>query len=505
MFSSLFKSGLFLQAAEQPPVPAELAELHQRGVGDVAQRTFAARQPLGDVQPIFALVLPPLAAPARQFRGVGDVDPIDARPVALDEPLRKRSSFDRQVAEPRQRQQPVFDFLHALGADLDRRDRAAGRIDRRQTDRALEQIDDDKRLELPRSVRHNQGLRVRGQRIETNTTGKRNNFSRPLHGFTLVELLVVIAIIGILVALLLPAVQAAREAARRTQCVNNMKQVGLAMHNHETSQKRLPSAAMGFVPDWSPSLPSAELQWRGHTAQFQILPYLEELSVANLIKIRKRWIDPANIPVSTQEIRTYQCPSDQAQGRVADSDGFPFSRSNFVVCVGTQGLFPDTTNNASLQVTPPVPRATLNLQTDGAFCLETGRRLRDFVDGTSHTVLGSEMLAGRVDTGKTYNDTDYRGKWAFVFTGGSVYEHKDTPNTSVGDQMRYACQPFPDMPCGPFVPRDALEHYAARSAHPGGVNVLFVDGHGSFVQDGIDLLAWQAVATPRGGEVVQDP
>ena len=101
--------------------------------------------------------------------------------------------------------------------------------------------------------------------------------------FTLVELLVVIAIIGILIALLLPAVQAAREAARRIQCTNHMKQVGVALHNHENDKRRLPSSMIGYLPNGGP-------EWTGFTAQTQLLPYLEEMAIYDGIDFTNRWL-----------------------------------------------------------------------------------------------------------------------------------------------------------------------------------------------------------------------
>ncbi len=219
-------------------------------------------------------------------------------------------------------------------------------------------------------------------------------------GFTLVELLVVIAIIGILIALLLPAVQAAREAARRTQCTNNLKQIGLAMHNFESFKKRLPSAAVGFKPQVC-NEQHIWMCWLGHTAQFQILPYVEQENVGDRIVWDRRWIDPANAGVASAIIPTYCCPSDDSLGRIMVDYGRTnggFSRSNYNVCAGTETLLPSIPpENLSFQGTKPSKRGNLDLRTDGAFYFETGRKFAEFDDGLSNTVLASEILAGRVD------------------------------------------------------------------------------------------------------------
>ena len=327
--------------------------------------------------------------------------------------------------------------------------------------------------------------------------------SRPPRGFTLVELLVVVAIIAILVALLLPAVQAAREAARRAQCSNNLKQVGLALHNFESANGQLPSAAVG----WN----EAGTSWLGHTAQFQILPYLEQEQVADLIHFDNRWIHPLNKPVTGAIIVTYCCPSDDSLGRIWSHNisGYNgrFSRSNYNMCVGTDSLLPSVpSQNLQFQSLRPNQRTNMDLRTDGAFYFETGRKLKEFLDGLSQTIVASEILAGRVDkfTSGT-RGSDYRGRWAEVFSGGSVYSNKNTPNTSIGDALRYECVDFPDMPCGPPVPYTNQVHVAARSSHPGGVNVVFGDGHVAFYEKSVDLILWRSLATIAGEEVLPRP
>ena len=319
---------------------------------------------------------------------------------------------------------------------------------------------------------------------------RRTSDSRPLHGFTLVEVLVVIAIIGVLVTLLLPAVQSAREASRRMSCTNNMKQIGLAMHNHVTARRQLPSAGVG----WNDALTG----WRGFSALVQLLPYLEEGTVTFQVDFQARiWDQRA---AWRNPMPMYRCPSDEADGRWSWHE---VSRSNMAFCVGTGASFKNAPGNRAFEQTRPADRVGMDLETDGAFYLEVGRGLREFTDGLSKTAFGSELLAGRVDDEVSVYASDHRGRWVMPFEGGAAYSHNTTPNSSVPDVMPYCCVSFPDMPC---VVQGGLqdEHYAARSKHPGGVDVLLGDGHVDFYEDEVDFRIWQALATVRGGEVVGD-
>jgi prepilin-type N-terminal cleavage/methylation domain-containing protein/prepilin-type processing-associated H-X9-DG protein len=325
--------------------------------------------------------------------------------------------------------------------------------------------------------------------------------------FTLVELLVVIAIIGILVALLLPAVQAAREAARRIQCTNNMKQCGLALHNHENSLRAYPAGALGWPPPGT-----VPFNYLYHTAQAQLLPYLEQAEIHNSIDFTLRWMNPANAtPVAKAAVPAYICPSDNSQGRVFQTNGpfgpggatvvFEHSRSNFVVCFGTTQMCPVPGG-----IEQPLPHE--DISTDGAFYLEIGRSVNEFEDGLSHTAVGSELLAGQ-DLPKNAGGPhhyDNRGVWYNFFDGGFNYEHRFTPNSSNPDLVSHPATctlaGIPDdMPCSGGAALEDI-YTSARSKHPGGVNVLFGDGHVAFFQDGVNFLVWQAIATVAGGESV---
>jgi prepilin-type N-terminal cleavage/methylation domain-containing protein/prepilin-type processing-associated H-X9-DG protein len=330
--------------------------------------------------------------------------------------------------------------------------------------------------------------------------------------FTLVELLVVIAIIGILIALLLPAVQAAREAARRIQCTNHMKQVGVALHNHENDQKRFPSSMMGYPPN------NSGPDWTAHTAQSQLLPYLEETAVYEGIDFSNRWIHPANgTPTAKPVVPAYTCPSDNSLGRVYQTFGFgsifEHSRSNFVVCAGKLQVSPIPANplmtrRPELRNAPWLEPVLLSkFKSDGAFVLEVGRQLREFTDGLSNTAVGSEVLAGQ-DVPKNAGGPhhyDSRGVWYVGFGGGAIYQHRFTPNASNPDYFSHYATCLPgipeNMPCSTGAQDVGEEYVSARSKHPGGVNVLFGDGRVEFTSDDVDLVVWQASATVAGGEV----
>ena len=330
-------------------------------------------------------------------------------------------------------------------------------------------------------------------------------------GFTLVELLVVIAIIGILIALLLPAVQAAREAARRASCTNNLKQIGIALANFENQYQRLPAGLTG----WN----KTQDEWMGHPALLQALSFMEEVSLQQQFDFQQRWVSPTNRHVAEMQIPSYQCPSDDTAGRIyqmydsTSQQDYRFSRSNYAVSFGKTGIWPAGALNPqnynphvqALLVQRRQDPKLFDWDTDGPFSVHVGRTLSEFLDGTSHTIVGSEVRAGRTDLAEVANyTTDRRGLWAMPWMGRSIYLHRNTPNSSVADGLQsYAC--VPDVAPCEAVGSSGSEHAAARSWHPGGVNAVFMDGHVRFYTDSIDVDTWQALATIRGEEVIQDP
>jgi prepilin-type N-terminal cleavage/methylation domain-containing protein/prepilin-type processing-associated H-X9-DG protein len=307
---------------------------------------------------------------------------------------------------------------------------------------------------------------------------------RPVHGFTLVELLVVITIIGILIALLLPAVQVAREAARRMQCGNNLKQVGLAVANYESQHGSLPLGISNF-------------NRLDFTALVLLLPFIEEGNVP--FDYRFRSLDTHNAQATQTQVVVFLCPSDTAAGRRAHT-GLPpgtyWSRSNAVVCFGAGAMINTSADNT---------------QVDGPFAVDTIRRIADMKDGTSNTAIGSEVISGQIEDWTLNKTWDARGVWAWPSMGASCYTHKNTPNSSAGDGLWYnpgqdvECvhSPTEGMPCD----QTAGTNYgtmatAARSRHPGGVNTVFADGHGTFISDTVNAVVWQRLGAIADGQSI---
>ena len=327
--------------------------------------------------------------------------------------------------------------------------------------------------------------------------------SRNVHGFTLVELLVVIAIIGILIALLLPAVQAAREAARRMQCTNNQKQIGLAMHSFHDSRQEFPMA-WTCVPKPDSIHPMFTIGPPDqHTAFAQILPFVEEAGLKNLFHYDYRTLDEMNREPTKHEIAMYLCPSDNAQGRLilaGLSGGRYYSRSNYAVCLGSDTMVYDS---AGTIVALAVLESNIKADNDGAFCPCNARKIGDLIDGTSHIVLASEIKAGRHDGGDA--GYDHRGLWFYPNMGGSIYTHRYTPNTTSFDYMYPGECPYDppnDMPCDVNSGVQDEHYAAARSRHPGGVNALLGDGHVSFFSDEVDAIVWRHLGSINDGNSI---
>lgn len=319
---------------------------------------------------------------------------------------------------------------------------------------------------------------VLAPQLDQGETMKRRN-----RGFTLVELLVVIAIIGVLVALLLPAVQAAREAGRRAQCVSNMKQLGLAMHNYHDVHGALPPGRWGGVGGkvWSQNGP--------------LLPYMEQQNIYDNVNFSVLWSDPPNVAALAMTVKILLCPSDPT------ASGPPgWAATNYQ---GNEGNHP--TNQT------------------GVFCHASSTpsmRFADMVDGLSQTAAFSERL---------------KGDWSnsIVTVRSDIFRPGGSPTTA--DAAMAACRAmnptnlsfqFGSNGGAPFLagtadnftgyfhvspPNDPSCHFppgsqarTAGSAHRGGVNLLKCDGSVSFVPNTVDLRIWRAYGSRADGDIAYE-
>ena len=297
-------------------------------------------------------------------------------------------------------------------------------------------------------------------------------------GFTLVELLVVIAIIGVLVALLLPAVQAAREAGRRMTCQNHIRQWNLAMQNMHD--------ATGTLPE--PNRPSPRRVWVVYT-----WPYVENQATAIAFDETKHFFEPPNTiqnsldsPVGMR-VAIYYCPSDRPGAtNMSPSDTYWRAKGNYNLNWGN--VMQPHTGTVPIGIAPfgYINRATRTQIREARF--------NDFLDGTTNTLLMAEQLVPMRD-----EDQDHRGDIQNDDEVCTYFMTINTPNTTANDVMAPGfCvnNPRQGLPCT----TGANRHKAARSRHPGGVNAMLGDGSVRFVRNSISLTVWQAVGTMNGGE-----
>jgi prepilin-type N-terminal cleavage/methylation domain-containing protein/prepilin-type processing-associated H-X9-DG protein len=391
-------------------------------------------------------------------------------------------------------------------------------------------------------------------------------------GFTLIELLVVIAIIGVLVGLLLPAVQKVREAAQRMSCQNNLKQIALACHNYESTNSYLPPGSANLPPKNINNNPATSQS--AASIQAMILPYMEQSNLYNLFNLNADVnLDLTNYNARIQEVKSYLCPSDIQNGKLNQPGHFPTGadpnasagRSNYLGNIGTTADYHSTeTNHVGIFNFTWVK----NNPDDLGRTVTSRVRITDITDGTSNTAMWSETkrsklgingpcgirLPGQPNAGDGYHpDNSYLiPDTPIPDAGWNIYSPMfgptDTPSPTnpyfsgpwyhcnswdygPTNTIRYrGCEYYRDIPqmqnythtvppnytgydCGNSSITGV--HAAARSYHPGGVNMAFCDGSVRFISNSIDFSpvvdpngvplrqsVYTSLGTRSGGEVV---
>jgi len=320
-------------------------------------------------------------------------------------------------------------------------------------------------------------------------------------GFTLIELLVVIAIIAVLIGLLLPAVQKVREAAARTKCTNNLKQIGLALHNYCDVMNWFPEARDPYPLCFSPHA--------------HLLPFLEQQNVFNLITLTAAngatsTYKGVNATAAVTVVPIFSCPSDvvgAVLGGNGATPGVTFAGTNYVSCVGTGASSSGVINGDYVSgngVFLLLPGPTINFEsiTDGtsntaAFSESLYGNglasLSSFPGTPDPSVLAKDISGSAMDPATCAGTNTYTGQRGDRWINGgylsTAYNHWTTPNSPTFDCLNTA---------------NDYGLKTARSQHTNGVNVLFCDGSIHFISNSISLQTWQALATRSGGEVIGD-
>lgn len=312
--------------------------------------------------------------------------------------------------------------------------------------------------------------------------------SRARRGFTLVELLVVIAIIGILVALLLPAVQAAREAARRTQCINNLKQVGIALHQFHDVNQAFPASG------WTQAGPGNPLGkyvgWRP-----LITPYIEQESIKNAWDFSLNWWEGNNVALAANRLKLFECPSVPRAGAVTSAIAKPPRPALTFVNQLAPTDYEALMGSRPSSINPHLPFAIYtNTNPYSVLYRNSTTRIAEIMDGTSNTVMVVEC------GGRPMVFRRRLPKPALVNDQGIGWADSEGPFSLDG------ASPNGDLEgCGPAggctASMNRKNDNEPFSFHPGGGNFLFADGHVGFLQEALSLTTLAALSTANAGEV----
>jgi prepilin-type N-terminal cleavage/methylation domain-containing protein/prepilin-type processing-associated H-X9-DG protein len=355
-------------------------------------------------------------------------------------------------------------------------------------------------------------------------------------GFTLIELLVVIAIIAVLIALLLPAVQAAREAARRAQCINNLKQMGIGLHNYHTAMNSFPLGASlnPLNTPYDVTKGSNITYWSNWSSHALLLGYLEgnPIYAACNFSLAPEWggnyCYAANQTATGTIIRTFVCPSDPNAGQEASGAAYG-SNNSYMGSMGTTSIgYPEATPNAT------------NAQiSTGIFAYQKNYGVADVLDGTSNTIAYSEEIADDNDSNfsrKPGKGTGGAGNLKAVYltdvnTVGMAAvlndfalctaKYNSDKGGKEGGGYRWSCGAMGYTMFNTIIPPNGggqykwgacrnnccpqsrhADYVGATSFHPGGVNVAMADGSVKFIKNSIAMNIWWALGTRANGETV---
>jgi prepilin-type N-terminal cleavage/methylation domain-containing protein/prepilin-type processing-associated H-X9-DG protein len=320
----------------------------------------------------------------------------------------------------------------------------------------------------------------------------RRHFHR---GFTLIELLVVIAIIAVLIALLLPAVQSAREAARRAQCLNNIKQLGLAMQNyHDTLGNFAPGGRTPFGATAPPG--GCTTNWYDDMSwYFNILPFFEQRTIFNAVNFNLIISSPDNMTARSLKVNTMGCPS---TGMDTDEIGvacWSRIRGNYAVNFGNSDFGQDS------PYTDPLTGQTIVFK-GAPFALGKSFGIIDITDGTSNTMMWGEVISPTDSPGWDGPIAETQ-----IAIGGGTFEAIYPPNAKFPDLVVRQC-PTTNLNgiygCTIIGQAGAEKGqvFITKSKHPGGVNVGMCDGSVRFIKNTISVVTFRAIASSQGSEAV---
>jgi len=310
-------------------------------------------------------------------------------------------------------------------------------------------------------------------------------------GFTLVELLVVIAIIGILVGLLLPAVQSAREASRRASCQNNLRQIGLALHNFEGVNKVFPASGWTTVGPGNPA--GKYVGWRPLT-----LPYIEQASTQDLYDFNLNWWEGTNAAVAAIPIKAYQCPTVPTRPDVLSAIAHPprpaMTFANPIAPTDYEAIM--AVQPSSINPHLPSPLYTSSNRYSVMY-RNSMTRMGDILDGTSTTIMVVEA-GGRplVYRGRRLDST-------LANDQGIGWADSEGPYSLDGARADGSAEGC-GLAAGCVAAMNAKNDNEPYSLHPGGGNFLFADAHVQFIHESVALPTLAALCTMNAGEVASD-